>query len=130
MTQPQYTSNGVARALALRAGGWSLVEIRRLLTSEFGVSPSRNTILTWVSSEYAERKRARDRRDKLRAEPSRPYKVTAERMLMRMHELRERGLSFRAIGQVTAVWFGEELTRDQVESRLAGKRVYVRREAA
>lgn len=71
----------------------------------------------------------RRNRNRLATEPPAPRRVSPERMLVRMRELRARGLSFRAIGQVTAVWFGEELSCGEVESRLAGKRTYARAEA-
>jgi hypothetical protein len=51
-------------------------------------------------------------------------------MLARMRELRERGVSLQAIAHVAAVFWGEDLTEEQVRGRLEGRRAYKKRVAA
>lgn len=118
----RYTTQVVKRACEHREHGWSLGKISELLSDELGVKPSPTTILAWVDPEYRrrslEKQRPGTRTRRLREQPPAPRKVGPERASARMAELHRRGLGLRAIGQVAAVWWGEELTADQVRDRL------------
>jgi hypothetical protein len=117
-----YTSQMVNRAREHVEAGWSLRETEKLLLKEFGRAPTSSTIHTWTNPGTYERARdsyrPRERSRKVQRVPSKPRRTTPERAVDRMREMYLRGLSLRAIGQVTAVFFGEELTEAQVKSRL------------
>ena len=112
------------RALALREAGWSLRRTSEILRSE-DMPVATSTILRWENPKVHERevRRAAKRVAKIRAEnrpPARGY--TVEFRTARMRELYDRGVSLRGIGQVCAVWFGEELSEPQVLGRLGLER--------
>lgn len=115
----------VGRAQEHREAGWSLSRTADLLGEEFGVRPATTTVLRWTDEKYAVRARAKDTvRARLRhrkQNPPRPdRRLSAELRLERMRELRLRSVSCRAIGQVAAVWWGDELSAGQVR-RLLGE---------
>lgn len=123
--RPHYTMVIVARVRVLHEAGWTPTEIRRLVSKDFpGCSPTVKTIRRWIDPAYdrsqaeiTERKN-RDRQLKYRTQ--------------KMRELYLRGVSLRSIGQVTAMWWGDELSADQVRSRLglkSGEVVAARRAA-
>lgn len=137
-TQRRYTAAVVARARVLADAGWSVQRVRRLLAKEFGTSvPSWVTVKEWVDEDYAERKRAacraRQRDYAIRKRGRSPLRaISPELALDRMREMYRRGVSLRAIGQVAEMWWGEELSADQVRSRLglkAGEVIAARRAA-
>ena len=132
-TRTRYTGEHVERAKEHSEAGWPLSKIVELLEDEFGVSPCHATVLLWVNPDYAkkfaERNRERMRKRWQREHPPKPQKISAELALKRMQELHARGVSPRAIGQVAALWWGEEMTDDQVRSRLGGRRAYRKRAA-
>ena len=108
------------RALELLEAGWSVRKASVLLAKE-GTPVATSTLLRWRDPKVHEREVARARRrlslERARSRvPATGY--TVEFRLERMRELHGRGVSARAIGQVMAVWFGEELSADQVRRRL------------
>ena len=95
-----------------------------MIDREFGRRPSWHTVKGWVDASFAERRRRiirqTNRMYRLRRDGRRPIRqVSDDWKLARMRELRERDLSFFAIGQVAAVWWGDELT-DEAVSRILG----------
>jgi hypothetical protein len=127
-----HSAQVVKRARELREAGWSLRDTARIMRGE-GMPVATSTIFRW-SNPKGHRKEvdraARNMRRRRAAERRPSVGYTIEFKLERMIELRERGVSHAAIGQVAAVWWGEELTGPQVRGRLAGKRKYERRKAA
>jgi hypothetical protein len=97
----------VARARELAEDGWRIVEIRDRLEIEFGCRVLRQSVSCWVNDALAERRRRRDREARL-----------ALRRMAKMLEMRRRGLSFRAIGQVAGILWGEELSPEQARYQL------------
>jgi hypothetical protein len=119
----RYSVVVVTRAREHVAAGWSAYKTCRLLEQEFGVRPNLTTVRTWTDPEYAERfaekNRRTARRSWTRTVGRKPHaRTSAEWRLARMRELRDCGLSFHAIGQVAGVWWGEELSDDQVSKIL------------
>lgn len=110
-----------ARAIELVDAGWSVYRTVRIMRKE-GLYVTDGTVKRWVDPKFNEleiervTRNGRKRRASSR-QPARGY--TDDFKLERMRELRERGLSFLAIGQVAAVWWGEELS-DEVVSRVLG----------
>ena len=128
MSGIRYPSSAVVRAIELRAAGWSFRRIASLIERETGYRPAATTVQLWCSPHaYQERlrntrRRCDARRKALQHKPL--VRTTAEWRLERMRELRDRGLSFAAIGQVAAVWWGEELSEIRVAKRLKNGRIY------
>lgn len=123
-TNEVYPGRVVARAREHFKAEWGVEEIRRLLEREFGRRPSWHTVKGWVDPRFAERRRTiirkTNRAYRLRRDGRRPVRqVSDEWKLARMRELRDRDLSFLAIAQVAAVWWGDELT-DEAVSRVLG----------
>ena len=119
----RYSMPVIRRAQALREAAWTYPQIQTLLQKERGEAPSIKTIERWCLAgtetgakreeylrDWARAKRARNRVQRIDRSP--------QWKLERMRELYARGLSLKAIGQVSAVWFGEELTVTEVKSRL------------
>ncbi len=120
------------RALQLVEAGWVPQRASELLANE-GIHVAPSTIARWSKpNERHERAERTRRRRAARAKTGRRTitRVSDDWKLERMVELRERGISCAAIGQVALVWWGEELTEAQVRGRLAGKRKYGRKVAA
>lgn len=121
----RYTAQMVERAKQHVEAGWSLEETASLLADEFDRRPGKSTIHAWVNPRSIDRSRtryrSRERALKVHQAPTRPRGATPERALERMRKLYRRGLGLRDIGQVAAVWWGEELTEAQVKSRLGLK---------
>lgn len=118
-----HSAQVVKRARELREAGWSLRDTSRIMTRE-GMPVATSTVFRWSNPEghRKELERAARNARKRRAvgrHPARGY--TEEFKLERMRELFLRGVSARAIGQVAACWWGEELSADQVRSRLGLK---------
>jgi hypothetical protein len=118
----RYPVSAVKRASELREAGWSFRRIAALIERETGFRPAATTVQLWCSPDAYQdrlrrmRKRCDARRKALQHKPL--VRTSSEWRLARMHELADRGVSARAIGQVAAVWFGEELTEHQVRRRL------------
>lgn len=113
-SRPRYTMVVVARVRELHGAGWTPTEIRRLVSKEFpGCSPTVKTIRRWFDPAY----------DRSQAETT--ERKNKDRQLKyrtrKMRELYLRGVSLRSIGQVTAMWWGDELSAHQVRSRLGLK---------
>jgi hypothetical protein len=132
-----YTSDVVARAREHHAAGWKPSEIRRLIESEVGQRPDWATVKAWVDPKAAEKRRQRTRKSQraLNARRGiRPFRaITPELRIERMRAMRDRGLSHFAIGQVAAVWWGDEMSDETVSKMLGGRpsrRVYRKRAAA
>lgn len=110
-----------ARALEHLDAGWSVYATARLMRAE-GMPVAQSTLKRWADPKFhrAEIERAARngrRRRAVSRQPARSY--TDEFKVERMRELRERNLSLLAIGQVAAVWWGEELT-DEAVGRILG----------
>ena len=129
--------------LAVRArehfeAGWKLSEIVRLIEREYGRRPNWRTVKSWVDPEWADRQKEKmrpvERRRRERHGERRPRTdLSDEFKLARMRDLRDRGISYHAIGQVAAVWWGEELNVEQVSSWLGRgerRRAYRKQAAA
>lgn len=121
-----YDSKIVHRAQQHYAAGWKLSEITRLIEREYGRKPHWRTVKAWVSPEWhqkqRERMRAIERRSHSRRVGRKFREVSDEWKVARMQELYGRGVGLRAIGQVAAVWWDEELSESQVLRRLGIKR--------
>lgn len=95
-----------------------------------GMPVAQSTLKRWADPEFhrAEIERAARNGRQRRATNRRPAACyTEEFKVERMRELRDRGLSFAAIGQVAAVWWGDELPDDAVSRILGsidGRRAY------
>ena len=117
-----YRQEVIDRAREHVEHGWSLEDTRRLLRKEFRQEPSKSTIQAWVSPDVVararDRYRPRERAVKVSRSPNKPRSVTPERALERMRAMYHRGVSLKAIGQVAACWWGEELDAKEVKSRL------------
>lgn len=111
-----YSARMAAKAREHHRAGWKPSEIPRLIRSEFGLTPASTTVRRWVDPKYAARQAAWNRSKA--ASKSQAYR---QRVLT---DLRGRGLSVRALGQVSAVLWGEELSAVQVRTRLEGRRGY------
>ncbi len=124
-----HSAQVVKRARELREAGWSLRDTARIMRKE-GMPVATSTIFRW-SNPKGHRKEleraARNNRRRRAVNRVRPVRYTAEWKVERMRELFLRGVSLRAIGQVAACWWGEELTENQVRTRL-GLRAGVRSE--
>ena len=122
-----------ARAVELVAAGWSVYRTVRLMRAE-GLYVTENTVKRWTDPDFNRREIERVTRSarKRRASGRQPAQChTNDFKLERMRELRDRGLSYHAIGQVAAVWWGEELSDDQVTAWLGrGERRRAYRKAA
>lgn len=123
----RYTLRVVQRARQLKEAGWSSPKIAVMLEREMGVRPSPTVIRQWCAGERTELELARDRanhRRKYRRRRPRGVnpRLSEDWKRERMHELLSRGVSLRAIGQVAAVWWGEELNEEQVMHRLGLER--------
>lgn len=122
-----YTSQMVERARAHHACKWSVEDIRRLLQREFGQQPSWHTVKRWIDPKFAEKARAATNNYRLGYiardhGPGRPnVRMSPQLRDARMLALYRRGVSLKAIGQVAAIWWGEELTQAQVKARLGLK---------
>lgn len=119
----RYSSRVIVRAQKLSEAGWGRSKIAKLLLQEFGVEPSERSIQTWCAQrgrtdEERQRDRVRHRRLYRERHPRPLPNVSEDWKLERMREMFERNLSTRAIGQVAAVWWGEELTGAEVQRRL------------
>ena len=110
-----------ARALQLVEAGWVPRRASMLLARE-GVLVAPSTIARWSkpNERHKRAERARKRRS-ARAKTGRRTitRVSDDWKLERIRELAARGVKPRAIGQVAAVWWGEELSEHQVR-RLLG----------
>lgn len=116
-----YASSAPARAQELFKVGWTVEKIRHLLFEEIGRRPSWVTVKGWVDPSWEARRREDVRAwqwDARFRSVVRRERVSEEGKLARMRELRSRGLSMRAIGQVAGCWWGEDLSGDQVRARL------------
>lgn len=125
MTPTKYTSKHHRRARELAGQGFEPQGIRRILGREQGVTPTTTTLRTWVDEEYAVARKEQNRSHKLRRLREagkvgwRANTVTAGWKLDRMRELRAAGLSWRGIGIVAGVWWGDYgLSVDQVRDRI------------
>lgn len=102
--------------------------ICELLDEEFSCGvPAWPTVKGWVDPAYRARRaamcRQTQRRHVLRVHGTKPFRnVTPEWRLARIRELRGRRLSYRAIGQVAEVWWGELLSEDRVRQLLEENR--------
>ena len=126
MNVAAYPGRAPAHARILHESGWSITDIQRLLEEEFERRPTWVTVKCWVDPVYAEKRRREmrpyQRAHEMRKRGRRPSRrVTAEFKRERMQELYDRRVSLRAIGQVCAVWFGEELSAGRV-AKLLGLR--------
>jgi hypothetical protein len=115
-----HSAKVVKRARELRAAGWSLRDTARIMTSE-GMPVATSTVYRWSNAKGYQKELERAAhngrlRRAVNRRPSRGY--TLEFKVERMRELAERDVSARAIGQVTKVWFGEELSERAVRKRL------------
>jgi hypothetical protein len=117
-----YPVAAIVRARELHTAGWKPGEIRRLIEREFGRRPAWRTVQGWVDEDAAERMRGGTRkaqRARLGRLGRRPFRAISEELqIERMQALYDRGLSLKAIGQVAAVWWGEELSAERVKTRL------------
>jgi hypothetical protein len=118
----RYSVTVMVRARELREAGWEYREIPAIVGRELGIEPNLKTIERWCRPAKREAKDLRRRRDwarRKRASQRQPRTdLTPEMKLTIMQELDSRGLSARAIGQVAAVWWGEELSDRQVHRQL------------
>lgn len=114
-----YTTPVVVRARALADAGWSVQAIRGMLQREFGRRPAEQTVRGWLSEDYAAKRRklVRSARRRARGLPA-PLRISDDLKAERMAALLERGIPPKGIGQVSAVFWGEELTGGQVKERL------------
>ncbi len=112
------------RARELAASDWKPTAIQGILEQEGHGRPSTSTIRRWFDAEYASRcneqqirfsqaRRARNARYRLRGQ-SEQYRVTF------MRTLRVEGVSYRSIGAVCGVVFGEALSEWQVRQAFGG----------
>jgi hypothetical protein len=115
--------------------GWSVYRTVRLMRAE-GLPVTDGTVRRWTDPEFNRREIERVTRNarKRRASDREPAQChTDDFKLERMRELRDRDLSYHAIGQVAAVWWGEEMTVEQVSAWLGcgeRRRAYRKRAAA
>jgi hypothetical protein len=120
----RYSTLVVKRARKLKKAGWSSKRIAELIEREMGVKPSPTIIRHWCSEkEKTELDLKRDRKYHREAwrrrNPLRPQpRLSEDLKLERMAALLGRGLSPEDVGQATFVWFGEELTGDEVRKKL------------
>jgi hypothetical protein len=128
----RYSTRVVLRARELKLAGWSSPKIAELLESELGLRPSAAIIRNWCSprsEKLLAQDRARHRLSYRRRNPTRPNpRLSEDWKNERMAMLLERELSPEDIGQVALVWWGEELTGEEVRKRL-GINVGTRRAA-
>lgn len=125
MSGVRHKASAKARAIELRQAGWSLSEIRALLTRE-GVRPvpSPNTIWCWVNEKANARqnahKRRADRARRLaRSEFRWPGVRSTDWKLARMRRLKEAGMSCAAIAIVMSIDFPDTpLSQWQVDGAL------------
>jgi hypothetical protein len=111
----RYTATTMTRARVLKEAGWSLRKIAELIEKETGQRPAATTVALWCYPEprydarriYLNGKHAKRRR-----------RNTMIRRTEKMRELYLRGVGLRAIGQVSALLWDEELSEDQVRTRL------------
>ncbi|MCW3018553.1 MAG: hypothetical protein JWN10_861 [Solirubrobacterales bacterium] len=126
--QRRYSMPVICRARALSEATWTYAQIQSLIEREFGVLPAVKTIERWclqtIKPEVAA-KRQVYARDWERTRRARNRRVDRDRSPVwkreRMREMFDRGISVRAIGQVAAVWWGEELSEGAVRRALGLK---------
>jgi hypothetical protein len=133
----RYPVSALIRARELREADWSYRKIAELIHRETGHKPAATTVALWCYPEGKRhsRREAQNHKNAVTRSANRTprQQFSPEWKRARMIELRDRGLSFEAIGQVAGVWWGEPLSEAQVAKRLggnAGKRKYERRKAA
>jgi len=133
----RYPVSAMVRARELHEAGWSYRRIAELVHAETGHKPAATTVALWCYPEgkLRSRREAQNHKNAVTRSANRTprQQFSPEWKLARMSELRDRGLSFEAIGQVTGVWWGEPLSEAQVAKRLggsAGKRKYDRQKRA
>lgn len=109
------------RALALIKAGWSNKRTSEIMAKE-GTPVSTSTVQRWRNPDTHEKEIARASRSAARKRAAAPRtpatNYSPEFKVARMRELYERGVKLREIGQVSAVWFGEELTPAAVRHRI------------
>lgn len=117
-TQRVYSAQMVAKAKEHHAAGWKHWEIGRLLTAEYGFAPVNETIRGWVDPKFAAKRKKATASAKRRfsaRKPVRPLRtLTFEWKIERAKELREAGLSIRALTVVAAVLWGDEWSEYKV----------------
>jgi hypothetical protein len=128
----RYDARVMRRAREHARAGWNRAQIALLLADEFAVYPSPTTIDYWTRPDVARKGRARTARRNTRLLAATrtgglgsPHHTDAMR-LDRMRALHQRGLSYRAVGQVMELDYGHPLSGDQVRRALATGR-YPRR---
>jgi hypothetical protein len=119
----RYPVRVMLRARELALADWSAPRIAKIIGQETGMRPSPATVRTWLSSPVrTEEQRVSDRashRERYRQRNAvvQP-RVSDDWKVEQMRALFLRNVSIRAIGQVAAVWWGEELSAEQVRTKL------------
>ena len=130
MSAVRYPASMMVRARELREAGWSLRDIARLVEKETGRRPGATTVALWCYPPDRQRARRGTLNTHSARERAKRYtpnqRFTPEWKLERMRELFLRGVSYKAIGIVAGIWWGEPLSASQVRSRLEGKHTYKR----
>lgn len=114
-----YSAKVVVRAREHREAGWSIRRTIDLIDSEFGVRPAHQTVRDWCMDPGVLRERravhsstrywGRGKSAKRFSEAWKTHTIM---------ELRAAGLSFRSVGVVAGVWWGEPQTAEQVRYRV------------
>jgi hypothetical protein len=132
----RYPVKVAARARELRTLGWSSGRIQRILEQEFGVRPSRQSVLRWADDEYADRVRQQVRAGNLQRWStmwtfelggSRPSDEYQEAFIRR---LRDQGVPYSSIAKVCNVVFAGRWTEDRVRWLFGVKNNRARKAAA
>lgn len=122
-TAVRHKTDVMARAIELHAAEWKPGQIPRILDHEFGVRPSRDTILRWVDPSYAEKVRTR-----MRGINTKRWaalwrfnlleRATPECQAAFMRRLDEQDLAATSIAKVCTIVFGEPVSRHRVAKTL------------
>jgi hypothetical protein len=109
----------------MKAAGWTAPKVADFLQREFGIRPSPSIVRSWCKP-ASEEAMVQDRERHRRAYARRRKRTVSPRLsedwkIEQMRAMYLRGVSLRAIGQVSAVWWDEEQTERKVRRRLGLK---------
>jgi hypothetical protein len=131
----RYSTRAMLRARQLKAAGWTISQITRLIEQEFGTLPSRSTLDRWLYPARAEQHTTRmvRRRAEARAADSQirwPGKQpSTARKIARIRMLLELGLSDAQVAKLMNQDFGDDWTRATIRNlrvRESAKPFYAR----